>query len=178
MAVIKTLPLFDSSEKLVSFICFSNNNFLLADEATLRFFEDLKKMNYDNLAVSALFSYLKIKYQENNWSLKYSEWAYVVPILLNPKISDIVFDFLIEMSIPEFLKITETEIEFMKAVCLHFHFIKIPYNFSWELRGFYNLFTFLKVEKSIINPLLEKTINQKSFDELRLFVKEYKFNFH
>ena len=107
LAVIKTLPFCDSSEGVVSFISFWNDNFLLADEKTLRFFENLKKINSNNLIVSALFSYLKLKYQQNkqnNRPLEYSEWAYVVSILLNPKISDVVLDFLLEMKIPEFLK--------------------------------------------------------------------------
>lgn len=111
-------------------------------------------------------------------SLKYYEWAYVVSILLNPKISAIVLDFILEMKIPEFLKITKTEKEFMKAVCLHFQFIIIPYNYSWDLRGFSNLLKFLKVEESIINSLIEETMNQKSFNELRDFLNKYRLNFY
>jgi len=178
LAVIKTLPFCDSSEGLVSFISFWNNNFLLADKETLRFFEDLKKINYNKLTVSALFSYLKIKYQQNNRSLEYSEWAYIVSILLNPKISDIVLDFLLEMKIPDFLKITKTESEFMKAVRLHFQYITIPYDYSWDLRGFYNLLKFLRVKEQIINPLIEKTMNQKNFDEIHNFVSKYNLNFY
>lgn len=180
LAVIKTLPFCDSSEGVVSFISFWNNNFLLADEETLRFFENLKKINYNKLTVSTLFSYLKIKYQQNkqnNRSLEYSEWADVVSILLNPKISEIVLDFLLEMKIPEFLKITKTEKEFMKAVRLHFHSITIPYNYSWDLRGFYNLLKFLRVEEKTINSLIEKTMNQKSFNEIHDFVNKHKLNF-
>ncbi len=145
LAVIKALPFFDSSEKVVSFISFCNNDFILADQETLRFFENLKKINYNKLTVSVLFSYLKIKYKKNNGALEYPEWSYVVSILLNPEISDIVLDFLLEMEIPVFLEITETESEFMKAVCLHFLFINSPVNYSSDLHEFYNLLRFLKV---------------------------------
>jgi len=102
----------------------------------------------------------------------------VVPILLNPKISASVLDFLLEMNIPEFLKITKTENEFMKAVRLHFHSIQIPYSFSWDLCGFSNLLKFLKVEESIINSLIEKTMNQKSFNELHNFLIQSKLKFY
>jgi len=110
--------------------------------------------------------------------LGYSEWGYVVSILLNPKISASVLDFLLEMRIPYFLKITETETEFMKAVSLHFHSIIVPYDYSCDLRGFYNLLKFLKVEEKIIKSLIEKTMNQKSFNEIPDFVSKYKLNFY
>jgi len=177
LAVIKTLPISDSSESLVSFISFWNSDFHLADEETLRFFEDLKKINYNNLTTSALFSYLKIKYHQNNNFLNYYDWKYVVSILVNPKISTIVLDFLIKMNIPYFLKITQTEDDFMQAVRLHFYFINSLNNYSWDLRGFYNLLKFLKIEKSIINSLLEETMNQKSFKEIQAFVSKYNLNF-
>lgn len=177
LAVIKTLPFCDSSEQLVSFISFWNNDFILADQKTQHFFENLKKICYNRLTVSTFFSYLKIKYQQNNRSLGYSEWAYVVAILLNPKISDTVLDFLLEMKIPEFLKITKSESDFMKAVRIHFQFITIPYNYSWDLRGFYNLLKFLRVEESLINSLIEKTMTQKNFDQIHDFLSKHKLNF-
>lgn len=163
LAVIKALPFFDSSEKVVGFISFCNNDFIFADQETLRFFENLKKINYNKLTVSVLFSYLKIKYKKNNGSLEYPEWSYVVSILLNPEISDIVLDFLLEMDIPVFLEITKTESEFMKAVCLHFLFINSPVTYSSDLREFYNLLRFLKVEESLINSLDRTNKETKKF---------------
>lgn len=177
LAVIKAFPFFDSSKKVVSFIYFCNNDFIFADQETLRFFENLKKINYNKLTVSALFSYLKINYKKNNRSLEYPEWSYVVSILLNPEISDIVLDFLLEMEIPVFLEITKTESKFMKAVCLHFLFINSPVNFFSGLRGFYNLLRFWKVEENFINSLIEQTMKQKSFDQLENFLSQYKLNF-
>lgn len=177
LTVIKTLPFFESSEGLVSFISFSNNNFIIADNETIRFFEELKKINYNKLAISALFCYLKIKYQQNKMSLDYCAWSEIIPILVNPKISDEILNFLIEMSIPFFLKITKTENEFMKAVRLHFFSIIIPNDYSWNLCGFSNLLKFLRVEESRTNALIEKTRNQKSFDQLRDFLSNYKLNF-
>lgn len=177
LAVIKTIPFCNSSEGLVSFISFWNNNFLLADKETLRFFEELKGVNYNNLTVSALFCYLKVKYQQNNMSLDYTAWSQVVPILVNSKVSDAVLEFLIEMNIPYFLKITKSENEFMKAVLLHFSSINVPSNYSWDLHGFYNLLKFLRVKKKTINALIKKTVNRKSFFDIQNFVSNYNLNF-
>ena len=177
LAVIKTIPFCESSDQLVGFISFWNNNFLLADQETLRFFEELKTISYNKLTVSALFCYLKVKYQQNNMSLDYTAWAQVVPILVNSKVSDAVLEFLIEMNIPYFLKITKSEKEFMRAVLLHFYSITVPSNYSWDLHGFYNLLKFLRVEEKTINALLEKTMNQKSFLDIQDFVSNYNLKF-
>ena len=189
LAVIKSIPYCDSSDHLVSFIYFWNNNFLLADQETLRFFEDLKTISYNSLTVSALFCYLKVKYKQNNMSLDYTAWAQVVPILLNSKVSDAVLEFLIEMNIlceaklrillakPYFLKITKSEKEFKRAVSLHFYSVPVPSNFLWDLRGFYNLLKFLKVDEKSINAVLEKTMNKKSFLDIQDFLSNYNLNF-
>ena len=81
------------------------------------------------------------------------------------------------MKISYFLKITRSQNEFMKAVCLYCRFIVVPSDFSWDLRGFSNLLTFLKIEKNTKKSLIIKTLEEKNFNTLYNFVSNYYLTF-
>lgn len=177
LAVIKSLPFCNSSKELVDYITFWNTEFLLENKNNFSFFEKLTKTEYNSLAVSAVFCYLKIKYQQQKKSLNYTAWIEIIPIIVNPKVTDSLLDFLIKMEISYFLKITESQNEFMKAVSLYCHFIVVPYDSSWDLRGFSNLLTFLKIEKNTKKSLIIKTLEERNFNTLYNFVSNYYLTF-
>lgn len=177
LAVIKSLTFCNSSKELVGYITFWNTEIFLENKEISSFFEKLTKTEYNSLAVSAVFCYLKIKYQEQKKSLNYTAWIEILPIIVNPKVTDSLLDFLIKMEISYFLKITESGNEFMKAVSLYCRFIVVPYDYSWDLRGFSNLLTFLKIEKNTKKSLIIKTSEERSFNTLSNFVSNYHLTF-
>ena len=136
-------------------------------------FERLKKIDYNQLIISAVFNYLEINYKQKNMSLSYAHWLKIVPIFVKPKISNSVLHLMNELNIREFLIKTKTKSQFKKAVLLYFHTIKTSNNSFCNLEGINNLLNFLKVDKSLTKSLID---NRKNFDDLAAFLMTYNFN--
>lgn len=114
-----------------------------------------------------------MKYTQNKGILSYDDWQKIIPILLEPDISDSVLHLSIELNVFGFLIKTKSLPEFITGIRLHFHSMTVPADYSWDLKGFKNLLQFLKVEKNIKDSLLKKMSNQRNFQEIKNFFNSF-----
>ncbi len=178
--LINCIPFCQSSGELINFISFSNNDFIFETNETIVLFENLKKIDYNQLVISVIFNYLQINYKQKNMSLDYAEWVDIIPILVKTETSNSVLTLLNELHVMEFLIKTKTKSQFKIAVLLFFNtfFNTKPAfsSYSYDFQGITNLLTFLKVDKSLIKTLIEKSLCQQNFNDLTQFLMKYNFD--
>ncbi len=182
--LINGIPFCQSSPELIDFISFSNNNFIFETDETLILFENLKQIDYNQLVISVVFNYLQINYKQKNMSLDYAEWVGIVPILVKTETTNSVLTLLNELDVMEFLIKTKTKSQFKIAVLLFFNtFFNTNFNtkpafssYSYDFQGITNLLTFLKVDKSLIETLIEKSLSQQNFKDLTQFLDTYEYD--
>ena len=178
--LINGIPFCQSSPELIDFISFSNNNFIFETDETLILFENLKQIDYNQLVISVVFNYLQINYKQKNMSLDYAEWVGIVPILVKTETTNSVLTLLNELDVMEFLIKTKTKSQFKIAVLLFFNtfFNTKPAfsSYSYDFQGITNLLTFLKVDKSLIETLIEKSLSQQNFKDLTQFLDTYEYD--
>ncbi len=180
--LINCIPFCQSSRELIDFISFSNNDFIFETKETLILFENLKQIDYNQLVISVVFNYLQISYKQKNMSLDYAEWVDIIPILVKTETSNSVLTLLNELDVMEFL--IKTKSQFKIAVLLFFNtFFNTNFNtkpafssYSYDFQGITNLLTFLKVDKSLITSLIEKSLCQQNFNDLTQFLMKYDFD--
>jgi len=175
--LINCIPFCQSSRELINLIFYQNNDFIFETNETLVLFENLKKMDYNQLVISVIFNYLQINYKRKNMSLDYAECMSIIPILVKNETSNSVLALLNELHVMGFLIKTKTRSQFKTAVLLFFN-SKPKSAFSdasYDFQGITNLLTFFKVDKSLIKSLIEKSLCQQNFNDLTQFLMTYHF---
>lgn len=173
--VLNALPFCESTSFLVTFIFSSNYNLIIEEETSILLLKDLQRYNYNNLAVSVIYYYIKTISREKKF-LAYHEWEKVISGLLQPNITDSVLFFLEKFNIINFLLETETENQFIAGALSYFQIIAISAKSSSDLKEIKNLLKFLKVDQSLIESLVKKTYTQANFKDLTDFLIKYRFN--
>ena len=173
--ILNALPFCESTSFLIDFIFFSNYNLIIEEKTSILFLKHLKEYNYNNLAVSIIYYYLKTIYREKKF-LTYNEWEKVLSGLFQPNLTDSVLFFLEKFNIINFLLETETENQFIAGAVSYFKIIAISAKKSSDLKEIKNLLKFLKVDQSLIESLVKKTSTQANFKDLTDFLITYRFN--
>lgn len=173
--ILKALPFCESTSFLIDFTSFYNYNLIIEEKNSILFLKHLKSYNYNDLAVSIIYYYLKTIYREKKF-LTYFEWEKVISGLLQPNITDSVLFFLEKFNIINFLLETKTENHFIGGAVSYFQIIAISAKKSSDLKEIKNLLKFLKVDQSLIESLVKKTYTQANFKDLTEFLIKYRFN--
>lgn len=172
--IIESIPVCTSTTEIISFICYTNKRFLLENEEVLLLLKKLETWNYDKLAISVLFFYLKTQYDFKKKPLGLCDWLVIIPVIIQPDISNSVFVFLNKMELAELLIKTNTESQFLKALIFHLQDRFSSAQGISNLLGITNILKFLKVEQILIDSLIEKTYKEKTFHNIVNFLKTYR----